>query len=30
MQIAQEQVNLRWKTYENMASWRAESFNPVV
>lgn len=30
MQIAQEQVSLRWKTYENMASWRAESFNPVV
>lgn len=27
--IAQEQVNLRWKTYENMAGWKAESFMPV-
>ncbi len=29
-QIAQEQVNLRWKTYENMAGWQAEAFVPVV
>ncbi|MDR3694154.1 pyruvate:ferredoxin (flavodoxin) oxidoreductase [Mucilaginibacter sp.] len=27
--IAQEQVNLRWKTYEDMASWKAEAFMPV-
>jgi pyruvate-ferredoxin/flavodoxin oxidoreductase len=27
--IAQEQVNLRWQTYEDMASWKAEAFMPV-
>jgi len=29
MKIAQEQVNLRWKTYEDMADWKAEAFMPV-
>ncbi|MBS1531509.1 MAG: pyruvate:ferredoxin (flavodoxin) oxidoreductase [Bacteroidetes bacterium] len=29
LKVAQEQVNLRWKTYENMAEWRAEEFMPV-
>ncbi len=29
MKIAQEQVNLRWKTYEDMAEWKAEAFMPV-
>jgi len=28
--IAQELVNLRWKTYEDMASWKAEAFTPVA
>lgn len=28
--IAQEIVNLRWKTYEEMAEWKAESFAPVI
>ena len=28
--IAQEQVNLRWKTYEDMAGWNASAFSPVV
>ena len=28
--IAQELVNLRWKTYEDMAGWKAEAFTPVV
>jgi len=28
--IAQELVDLRWKTYENMAGWKAEAFTPVV
>jgi pyruvate-ferredoxin/flavodoxin oxidoreductase len=30
MDIAQELVDLRWKTYEEMASWKAEAFTPVV
>lgn len=30
MQIAQEQITLRWKTYESMAGWQAEAFVPVV
>ena len=30
MEAAQELVNLRWKTYEDMASWSAESFSPVL
>ncbi|MGZ3819653.1 MAG: pyruvate:ferredoxin (flavodoxin) oxidoreductase [Mucilaginibacter sp.] len=30
LRIAQEQVDLRWKTYENMAGWKAEEFMPVV
>lgn len=29
LNVAQEQVNLRWKTYEDMAGWRAEEFMPV-
>ncbi|AEV97630.1 pyruvate:ferredoxin (flavodoxin) oxidoreductase [Niastella koreensis] len=29
MQLAQELVMLRWKTYENMATWKAEAFAPV-
>ncbi len=27
--MAQEMVNLRWKTYEAMAEWKAEAFAPV-
>jgi pyruvate-ferredoxin/flavodoxin oxidoreductase len=30
LKIAQEQVNLRWKTYEDMAGWKASAFAPVV
>lgn len=30
MQVAQEQISLRWKTYENMANWGAEEFAPVA
>ena len=30
LKIAQEQVNLRWKTYEDMAGWNASAFTPVV
>jgi pyruvate-ferredoxin/flavodoxin oxidoreductase len=30
MQLAQEIVDLRWKNYEDMASWRAEAFQPVT
>jgi pyruvate-ferredoxin/flavodoxin oxidoreductase len=29
-EIAQELVDLRWKTYEDMAGWKAASFAPVV
>lgn len=29
MQIAEQQVNLRWKTYESMTQWQAEAFTPV-
>ena len=29
LKVAQEQVDLRWKTYEDMAGWRAEAFMPV-
>lgn len=29
MQLAQELVDLRWKSYENMATWKAEAFVPV-
>jgi len=29
-EVAQELVNLRWKTYEDMAGWKAESFAPVA
>ncbi len=29
LKVAQEQVNLRWKTYEDMAGWKAEAFMPV-
>ena len=28
--IAQELVDLRWKTYESMAGWGAEAFTPVA
>ena len=30
MDAAQEMVNLRWKTYEDMATWSAKSFAPVL
>ena len=30
LEAAQEQVNLRWKTYEDMSGWNAKEFNPVV
>ncbi|RMG25161.1 MAG: pyruvate:ferredoxin (flavodoxin) oxidoreductase [Bacteroidetes bacterium] len=30
MQLAQEIVNLRWKTYEDMATWTSSDFQPVV
>ncbi len=30
MKAAQEMVDLRWKTYEDMAGWGAKEFNPVV
>jgi pyruvate-ferredoxin/flavodoxin oxidoreductase len=30
LSIAQEQVDLRWKTYEDMAGWEARAFMPVV
>ncbi|MGI9545398.1 MAG: pyruvate:ferredoxin (flavodoxin) oxidoreductase, partial [Cyclobacteriaceae bacterium] len=29
LKLAQELVDLRWKTYENMASWEAKEFQPV-
>ena len=29
MKLAQEIVDLRWKTYEDMVSWKAEEFQPV-
>jgi pyruvate-ferredoxin/flavodoxin oxidoreductase len=29
-EVAQELVNLRWKTYEDMASWKADAFTPVI
>ncbi|MGZ3778078.1 MAG: pyruvate:ferredoxin (flavodoxin) oxidoreductase, partial [Mucilaginibacter sp.] len=29
LKVAQQQVNLRWKTYEDMAGWMAEEFMPV-
>ncbi|MEK7256302.1 MAG: thiamine pyrophosphate-dependent enzyme, partial [Bacteroidota bacterium] len=29
MKLAQELVDLRWKTYEDMASWKAGDFAPV-
>lgn len=29
LKVAQQQVNLRWKTYEDMAGWKAEEFMPV-
>ena len=29
MQLAQEMVDLRWKTYEEMAGFGATSFQPV-
>ena len=30
MQVAQEVIDLRWKTYEEMAGFGASSFQPVV
>ncbi|MFT3902046.1 MAG: pyruvate:ferredoxin (flavodoxin) oxidoreductase [Niabella sp.] len=30
MQKAQELVDLRWQTYENMHQWKAEAFTPVL
>lgn len=30
MNLAQELVNIRWQSYEDMASWRADSFAPVA
>lgn len=30
LKLAQELVDLRWKTYENMASWEAKEFQPIA
>ncbi|MCU7550361.1 pyruvate:ferredoxin (flavodoxin) oxidoreductase [Chitinophagaceae bacterium LB-8] len=30
MEVAQQLVDLRWNTYENMAQWKAEEFAPVL
>jgi pyruvate-ferredoxin/flavodoxin oxidoreductase len=30
MDLAQEIVDLRWKNYENMVSWKPEAFQPVA
>lgn len=30
LEIAQEQVNMRWKTYEDMAEWKADAFMPLA
>lgn len=30
LNIAQEQVDLRWKTYEDMSGWKAEAFSPML
>jgi len=30
MEKAQELVDLRWQTYENMNGWKAEAFAPVM
>ncbi|MBK5245463.1 MAG: hypothetical protein JJE18_10750 [Eubacteriaceae bacterium] len=30
IEAAQELVNLRWKTYEDMTRWDAKEFGPVV
>ena len=30
MRLAQEIVDLRWQQYENMASWKAENFQPMA
>jgi pyruvate-ferredoxin/flavodoxin oxidoreductase len=30
MEVAQELVDLRWQTYENMTQWKAEEFAPVL
>ena len=29
MELAQELVDLRWNTYEEMATWKAEAFSPI-
>ena len=30
LDAAQELINLRWKTYEDMSGWAAKEFNPVI
>lgn len=30
MEAAQDMVNLRWKTYEDMSTWKPEAFAPVL
>ena len=30
LKVAQELINLRWKTYEDMSGWAAKEFSPVV
>ncbi|MDX2247053.1 MAG: pyruvate:ferredoxin (flavodoxin) oxidoreductase [Bacteroidia bacterium] len=30
MTLAQEMVDLRWKTYEDMSTWKANDFQPVM
>ncbi|MGG7053978.1 pyruvate:ferredoxin (flavodoxin) oxidoreductase [Nitrosomonas sp. ANs5] len=30
LKLAQEIVNLRWKTYEDMASWPSQDFQPIA
>uniref|UniRef100_UPI004047C067 pyruvate:ferredoxin (flavodoxin) oxidoreductase n=1 Tax=Mariniflexile sp. TaxID=1979402 RepID=UPI004047C067 len=30
LKVAQELINLRWKTYEDMSGWAAKEFTPVV
>jgi len=29
LELAQELLELRWKTYEDMATWKAEAFSPI-
>ncbi|WP_339757484.1 thiamine pyrophosphate-dependent enzyme [uncultured Winogradskyella sp.] len=30
LKVAQELINLRWKTYEDMSGWAAKEFSPVI